>query len=206
MISTRLTSWAGVAVLAGMVGSSHAEPPVMRDATTHDQLVLKLRQAEQKDPMKHMATAKGTDPAAVFKPKDLLSQSDIIAFQGLATLVPKRAILQIPKNYQDRIAMQPGAKIVGWEDFFVANRGWITTVEVSRPQAEGTLALPDETKKQMKRSGNLVVATYMGGPISVLPPLKALDKNDAGKPAGAASDKPADTQPSKPETPDTQIP
>lgn len=65
--------------------------------------------------------------------------------------------------------MQPGAKIVGWSDFFTANRGWITTVEVSRVQAEGNLAIAEETQERIGKSRNLVVATFMGGPISVLP-------------------------------------
>jgi len=141
----------------------------MRDVSTHEQLVLKLREAEQHDPMKNMPAVTGKDPAEICQPKDILSESDIISFQGLATLVPKRAILQIPKIYQERIAIQPGAKIVSWEDFFAANRGWITTVEVSRTQAEGSLALPADTQKHLTECSNLVVAVYMGGPISVLP-------------------------------------
>ena len=149
----------------------------MRDVTTHEELVAKLRQAQQNDPMKNKPAPKGDEPTAVYQPKDFLSESDSISFLGLATFVPKRAILQIPKNYQNRIAMQPGAKIVGWADFYVANRGWITTVEVSRAQAEGNVALPDETQKHLSESGNLVVATLMGGPISVLPLKKPTPAN-----------------------------
>ena len=197
MITTRLPKWAGVAVLAGMVGGSHAEAPAMRDAATHDQLVMKLRQAEQNDPMKHLSAAKGANPAAVYQPKDILSESDIISFQGVATLVPKRAILRIPKNYQDRIAMQPGVQIVSWADFFAANRGWITTVEVSRTQAEGNLALPDETHKQITKSGNLVVATYMGGPISVLPLKEPKAKDPKGSTTTTPTE-PTTTEPTKP--------
>ena len=205
MTTTRLTEWAGVAVLAGMMVSSHAEAPAMRDAPTHDELVPKLRQAQQADPMKHMSKAKGADPAAVYQPKDILSQSDIIAFNGLATLVPKCAILQIPKNYQNRIAMQPGAQIVSWADFYTANRGWITTVEVSRTQAEGSHALSDETRKQITKSGNLVVATFLGGPISVLPLKKpgvkggdGLEKTGAKVSEDAGAKQPATTDTPKP--------
>ena len=58
------------------------------------------------------------------------------------------------------------------------NRGWITTVEVSRVQAEGNLAIAEETRERIGKSMNLVVATYMGGPISVLP-LKEEAKTQA---------------------------
>jgi len=202
MITTRLQKWAGVAVMAGMVAGSHAETPPMQDATTHEQLIPKLRQAQQSDPMKNMPVVTGADPADVYKPKDLLSESDIISFQGMATLVPKRAILLIPKNYQDRIAMRPGAKIVGWADFFVANRGWITTVEVSRTQAEGNLALADDTRKNLSECGNLVVATYMGGPISVLPLKEPKDPDpkvkDPKAPKTTNPNPPVTTEPAKP--------
>jgi len=184
-------------LLAGMVGSSHAEAPPMRDVTTHEQLIQKLRLAQQNDPMKHMPAATGDNPSKVYQPKDFLSESDSISFLGVATFVPKRAILQIPKTYQDRIALQPGAKIVGWADFFAANRGWITTVEVSRTQAEGNVALPDETQRHLSECGNLVVATFMGGPISVLP-LKDPKTADPKAPKIKNPQTPVTTEPAKP--------
>ena len=166
----------GVVVgMFGMVGLAVGEPagkPVMRDAATQEQLVAILRQEKLNDPMKNMAPATGEDPSVVNRPRDLLSDSDILCFDGIATLVPKRAILLSPQNLADRVGFKPGAKILSWVDFYARNRGWITTVEVSRTQAEGNLALPEETQKQMAKGGNLVVATYQGGPISVLP-LKA---------------------------------
>jgi hypothetical protein len=157
-----------------------AKQPVMRDAATHESLARKLRWAEQNDPMKAMPKSEGEDPSKVNRPQDLLEQSDIISFNGLATLVPKRAILATPQDHRERLAMQPGAKIVGWADFFAANRGWITTVEVSRAQAEGNQALAEDLREKIGKSRNLVVATFLGGPISVLPPKT--------EPAAAAAD------------------
>ena len=115
----------------------------------------------------------------------------------MATLVPKRAILQIPKNYQDRVAFTAGSKIVGWADFYAANRSWITTVEVSRTQAEGKAALADDIQKNLSECGNLVVATYMGGPIS-MPPLKGPKVPDPKAPKTANSKTPVTTEPAKP--------
>lgn len=147
-----------------------AAAPPMRDAATHEQLVVMYRKVSQEDPMRKLVPAKGSDPSTVNQPLDLISQSDIICFNGVATLVPKRAVLQIPKNLADRLKWQPGARIQSWADFYAQNRGWITTVEVSRVQAEGNNPLAGETRKQLAKSGNLIVATYQGGPISVLPP------------------------------------
>ncbi len=144
-----------------------------RDAATHEQLAHALRKAEQRDPMKKREAVAGEDPSKVNRPVNLLEQSDIISFRGLATLVPKQAILAVPPRYKQLLAAQPGDRFVGWADFYARNRGWITTVEVSRIQAEGNQEIPQETREQIGKSTNLVVATYQSGPISVLPLKKA---------------------------------
>ncbi|MEO8615929.1 MAG: hypothetical protein ABI600_12370 [Luteolibacter sp.] len=161
----------GILAFAGMCGAGLAEKVVMRDASTHEQLSLQLHKIEQDDPMKKLPVSKLENPGKT-PIKDLISQSDIISFMGIATLVPKRAILQIPKDFADRIKYVEGSQVVGWADFYAANRGWITTVEISRLQAEGNESLPPATNKQLSKSGNLVVAVYKCGPISLLP-LKA---------------------------------
>lgn len=166
-----------VGLSAGQIGRAKAAP--MRDAATGEELNLIYRKAMQEDPMRKLAPAKATNPTVVHQPRDLLSQSDIICFGGMATLVPKHAILHIPANLADRLKFQEGSKIQSWSAFFLQNGGWITTVEVSRVQAEGKLALTDETAKRIQKSASLIVATYQGGPISVLPlkvPVEAKPK------------------------------
>jgi hypothetical protein len=146
-----------------------ADQPVLQEAMSQEQLILARRKADQSDPMSSMPAVKGEDPSVVNRPPSILETSDIISFGKFATLIPKRAIIQIPKNVADRIRLEPGATIQSWSEFYAANRGWITTVEVSRVQAEGNLALPEETTKRVQKSASLIVATYQGGPISVLP-------------------------------------
>lgn len=152
-------------------------PARFRDAVTHDQLTKALQKSEQKDPMTDLAQTTGDDPSKVNQPINLLEQSDIICFGELATLVPKRAILATPANHKERLSMKPGVRIVGWSEFFALNRGWITTVEVSRIQAEGREPIGEETQERIGKSTNLIVATFMAGPISVLP-LKELQKTE----------------------------
>lgn len=157
-------------LIAGLVSAAlGGTAPTMRDAVTHDQLSLAYRKAAQEDPMRKLKPAKGPDPSVVNQPEDLVASSDIMSFGGRATLVPKRAILHVPKNLEGRIKFVPGSAIVSWADFFALNRGWITTVEVSRVQAEGNDALAENISDRIQKSSNLVVATYQGGPISVLP-------------------------------------
>lgn len=146
-----------------------AAAPVMHDAATHEQLSLAYRKASQEEPTRKLKLAKGPDPSAADRPKDLISESDTLCFNGNVTLVPKRAVLQIPKNLADRLKYQPGAKLMSWSQFYALNRGWITTQEVTRPQAEGNAPIAEATQKQILKTGNLVIATYQAGPISVLP-------------------------------------
>jgi hypothetical protein len=177
--------------LTGSLAVATAAPP-MRDAATHEQLSLAYRKASQQDPMRKQAPAKGPDPSTATPPTNLIADSDVICFNGNVALVPKRAIIQIPKNYEDRLKYQPGAKLMGWTEFYSLNRGWITTVEVSRGQAAGTIPIADETRKQISKSGNLIIGTYQGGPISVLPP-KAPAETTPKTPAETASKTAAET-------------
>lgn len=176
-------------LLASIDATAAEEPPKYRDAATHEQLARAMRYAEKIDPMKKLDAAKGEDPSKKNQPTNLLEDSDIVCFNGLFTLVPKRAILASPARLKDRLKIQPGSRIVAWTEFFAANRGWITTVEVSRVQAEGNKPLAEETAEQISKSSNLVVATYLGGPISVLP-LKAPETDTAAEPKLKAEPKP----------------
>lgn len=148
--------------------ASEPAKPRYRDAATHDVLVKRLQKAAEIDPMKNMEISTGTDPSKVNQPVNLLEQSDILCFNGLATLVPKRAVLAAPPAMKERLKLEQGTKIVSWMDFYRVNRGWITTVEVSRRQAEGRDPFAEPTQKRIDKSRSLVVATYKGGPITVL--------------------------------------
>jgi len=159
-----------VPAFASLANGQAAAGAPMRDAVTHDQLALAYRKSQQFDPMSKMKPVKGPDPSAVNQPKDLVSSSDILCYNGMATLVPKKAILNVPKGMESRMKFLPGSKIQSWADFYALNRGWITTVEVSRVQAEGNKPLDEKVAERIPKSTNLVVATYQGGPISLLPP------------------------------------
>jgi hypothetical protein len=171
------STWVGI--VAGLTSIAAASPgQAILDTPTYEEAALARRKALRTEPVKHLVPATGEDPSNANRPKDILAESDIISYRGLATLVPKRAILMTPKTYSGLLRFEPGAKFVSWIDFYAANRGWITTVEVSRIQAEGNAPIAEETQKSIGTSRNLVVATFKGGPISVLP-LKEPDPKDS---------------------------
>jgi hypothetical protein len=143
--------------------------PVMRDVATHDQIVEAARKAREENPMPVFKPAEGADPTVITRPQSLIARSDILSFQGRSTLVPKRALIHVPKGMADRLGMKDGHQIGSWLDFLNANRGWIRTVPVTRVQAEGREPLSEDTIKSFEKEKRLVVATYQDGPISVMP-------------------------------------
>ena len=152
--------------------------PVYRDAETHDHIVKKLAVSQKSNPMAKLAESKGEDPSVKNRPQDLISSSDIISYNGYTTLVPKHAIIQIPENYKSRINKHvSGYKVIGWFEFYKLNRGWITTVEVSKDQAEGRKPLNEDLRESFKKNSNMIVATYSTGPISLLPLKEPKEEN-----------------------------
>ena len=182
------TGWLAWVTVAA-TGVAAERLPAQRDAATHEQLAQRLQQAQQEDPMQRLPESTGEDPAKD-PPQDLLSQSDVLCFGGMATLVPKRAILRLPPPLVQRLEFIRGSALVGWAEFYARNRGWITAVEVSRAQAEGHEPLAADVLMRLKESSALVVATYLGGPISVLPPKVSPPEKPAATAAPPAMIKP----------------
>jgi hypothetical protein len=159
-------------VLAFLVESGNAQErkPEFRDAATHEKLVEKHRQTLANKTLGTPVSRDRPDPTKENQPRDLIASSDVISFNGLTTLVPKRAILRLPPQFRDRIDNhQPTNGIVNWLEFYRHNRGWITTVEVTRAQAEGREPFAEALIEQLEKNPNMIVATYSTGPISVLP-------------------------------------
>ncbi|WP_035611379.1 hypothetical protein [Haloferula sp. BvORR071] len=185
-----------------IAGQVRAEQTEMRDSLTGDQIAEMHAQAAKQYPTAVVRAKEAPDPSKEAPSEDITATSDFLSFNGRSTLVPKRAILHIPANLADRLKFTPGATLMTWGDFFAVNRAWITTVEVSRIQAEGNQALAEEVEKQVTKSTSLVVATYKTGPISVLPlktpppadpkadPKAAADSKTASNTATASQKKP----------------
>jgi hypothetical protein len=139
-----------------------------RAAPTHEELASALRQQQAADPMRQLPKVEGADPSKENQPQDLLKRSDILCFNGLATLVPKRSIIVLPTALADRVGMKAGAKLVGWNEFFAANRGWLSSQEVTLAQVRGQEPFAESLSERLAKSTNVVVATLEGGPISKL--------------------------------------
>ena len=171
----------------------------MRDAVTHEHLSQSLRTAQQKDPVRELGPAIGKvdeDPAVKNTSRDLIKDSTILCYRGFLTLVPKRAVLHLPEKLKDRFEAKPNIQVQTWADFYVANRGWIRTIEVTREQAMGEVAMSEEIVKSFETSTSAIVATFKGGPISVLPVPEPTVKTDSDpvNPSPTTESKPAPTR------------
>ncbi len=145
-------------------------------APTHEQLLERRKLAEaaaqraNESQPSARETSPAVDPSKANKPQGLLARSEIISFDGIATLVPKRAIIHKPQNLESRTgAFAPGDRLQPWREFYAANRGWIITMEVTRAQAEGKEHFSEEMAKSVANSSSIIVATFSGDPISVRP-------------------------------------
>jgi hypothetical protein len=178
------------------VGGKTANVAEMRDAPTRESMEQEMHELPFHDPAQDAASSDHDaghevitheDLAEISKPADLIATSDIISFNGHTTLVPKHAILAIPPRYRDRVGKHvAGHKIVIWSEFYVLNRGWIRTIEVTPDQAYGKVPLAENEQAVIKKAADLTVATYQGGPISVLPPK---DPAEQSSPESPNSDK-----------------
>lgn len=145
---------------------------VIRDAPTNKDMILQLRKAQAASSMRPVTeTVASQDASKMGKPDDLLQRSIILSFHGAAALVPKGAIIVYSEKYKDRLKWSPGDRLGEFSAFVAANRGWLSTYEVSFVQAQGKVPLDENAKVQMNKSGNVVVATFRGNPIEILPPV-----------------------------------
>ena len=146
----------------------------MRDAATHEQLVEVARKSVEEDkakaPVFRPLTPQELELEQKKEKRSLLGSSDILCYNGRATLVPKRAVIHVPKNLAERIGMKEGVQFATFVDFLVENRGWIVTTPVTRRQAEGKEPLSESLIKSFEKETRIVIATLENGPISVLPP------------------------------------
>jgi len=166
-----------------------AEKPVanklaMRDALRHEDLAPRFAKEQEKSIKARELTpvAVSTEKPKPYKPTNLLDRSEFLSCNGLSTLVPKGSILHVPDNCQGRMKIDPGSKIVPWAEFFRLNRGWVTTMEVSRKQAEADEPLDEKALERISKNPRVVVATLSGGPITVLQ-----KKEPEADPAAAAT-------------------
>jgi hypothetical protein len=143
----------------------------MRDAATHESIVEAGRKAAEANKDKPTIFTPPTPEQLAEKPKrkNLLDSAEIVCGNGVATLVPKRALIHMPKALAGHVGMQDGAKFVSFADFMAVNRAWVISIPVTRKQAEGREPLAEAIVKSFDKETRMVVATLQEAPVTVLP-------------------------------------
>lgn len=146
-------------------------PATMTEPVKGETLANRLRIANQNDPIRKLGPRAGEpgDPASRFTRRDLIRESAVLSRGTVMTLLPKRAILHLPETLKDSTGVKEGSTLVSWQEFLNSNRSWIRTVEVSRERAIGQKPFSVKEAEALRSSGRIVVATFQGGPIAVLP-------------------------------------
>jgi hypothetical protein len=128
--------------------------------------LTKLQQ--QQAPMRNLQrpVAAGAPMVRAEKPS-LVKQSTILHDGRSWTLVPNGAVVYLPQSLGNRVNAKPVGTLLSWSDFFVKNRAWITTNDVSFNQAAGKEAIPPARVAFWAQQDKVVVAIHQGGPISV---------------------------------------
>lgn len=89
------------------------------------------------------------------------------------TIVPVGAILHLPTELRAHVVAQPQGDFTFWPSFLKRNTAWLTGKEVSLTLSRGNTREANALLKSLARDPHLVVATYKGGPITVLEPAPA---------------------------------
>lgn len=159
---------------SGEPGCCDGAPQVVkagfRDAATH--VSLSKGKGVRANPISQLRSATPPEDAMdskAYKPESIIARSEAIHRGGVATLIPKRAVLHLPEGLRGAIGLPSGVRLVSWAEFYRSNRNWIRTIEVTRDQAEGFVQMSEEAVESFKESRHLIVATYQTGPISVMP-------------------------------------
>ncbi len=156
----------------------------MSEPVSAEELSNRLRHARQNDPIRKLVPPgnPGSDPSRGTHGRDLIAESTVLNHGGLMTLVPKRAVLHLPEALESRVGTRDGAELQPWVKFFEVNRSWLHAEPVTRERALGKTPFSAEETKALRSSGKIIIATFEGGPISVLPAALATESSDGERP------------------------
>lgn len=102
----------------------------------------------------------------------LIDRSALLCSGRNWTIVPKRAVLHIPAQYQARVNGKRSGKLIPWKTFYEQNRGWIHVHSVSMQEARGERPIDSKKIEAYKGVSRVVISVCHGGPISVVEPPK----------------------------------
>jgi len=152
-----------ILILALVAGHALAVQPVLKRVTPKSIAAL-----QSLDPTTRLSKPDGSEHE-VARPdqQSIIKNSTILSDGTNWTMIPKGAVLFLPKNLMPHVDSAPSGTLLPWIGFVTKNRSWITTSEVTFRQATGADPLLAERAAYWQRQDKIVVAVHQGGPISV---------------------------------------
>lgn len=103
-----------------------------------------------------------------------LWRSSIILTDGEKfTLVPVGSVLHLPASLRTHVIDKPQGDFTFWPGFLKRNASWLAAHEVTLKLSRGDAQEANALLKRLSKDPHLVVATYKGGPITILEPAPA---------------------------------
>lgn len=154
------------AILAALTAACHAQTAVNHPVTARD---LTARQQNASLAVLDQTPPTSGETVAIRRSagQSLISQSEILHDGQNWTLVPRGAVLYVPKTRMANVGVRPVGTLLPWIEFLTKNPGWLSTHETSFDQASGDKPLPPEKTEFWKKQDRVIIAVHQGGPISV---------------------------------------
>ncbi|MGC4017188.1 MAG: hypothetical protein QM755_22150 [Luteolibacter sp.] len=155
-------------------------PPPANDVMTDEQLLARQHRENAGKLMPKEQQVKGLD---------LQDTSTFLQANGLFTILPKGSVLVLPEKLAALVVETPeiGSKFQSWQELLTANRGSISTFEVTFDEASGKSPIDKDKLEMARKSERLIVAVCRGGAIScppqVPPAAIAADSGQTAKPS-----------------------
>ncbi len=159
ILALLMASGAGAQVVSQSAGQNGGDAGVKFTERITDEEFQALRKA--RTPTETIA------PELARRSYDIMEMSDFIVFDGISTLVPKGAILNLPIAYRENLAAGPKGRLLLWQDFLTRNRARITPFEITMEEAAGAKRIDPQRLEQAMRGGTIIVAVIHGSPTSV---------------------------------------
>lgn len=161
----------GVFLIATVVNAQQA-----RDVVTEERLRQEIAStASLKSQFNAKAKAlKG--PAPIIR-SSLWSSSIILIDGEKFTLVPIGSVLHLPAELRSRVVSEPEGDFTFWPAFLKRNAEWLSAKEVTLTLSRGNSQEAKALIKSLSKDSRIVIATFKGGPITILEPANSSPAN-----------------------------
>ncbi|MGJ8672342.1 hypothetical protein [Rubritalea sp.] len=103
--------------------------------------------------------------------------SDILHDRGVYTMVPKSAVMHVPRGMEKKLIRSGESQYVSFDQFMIKNSVWVHRMNVSVNEATGKSPIDPIRLEGMRKLGKVVIAVHKGEPISLkLTPVEPIAK------------------------------